>query len=208
MKVIIITLFLCLVLNTSLFPQALDNIDAKIDSLSKLKQYYIDLIEKLTIQIRDLENKKTEILDKESPGVETITLNKAPMYENPEEKSKIIYTISKNTKISVLNYESHYYRVKYKDYIGWVLKNDIAQNEELFEIKQKKLVNKYDIEIAKDILDEKIWLDMTKEMVIDSWGYPLKVSRVVNVWGVIENWQYEDTNLSFKDGKLQRWQDF
>jgi len=208
MKGIIITLFLCLVLNTSLFPQALDNIDAKIDSLSKLKQYYIDLIEKLTIQIRDLENKKTEILDNKRPGVATITLNKTPLNENPEEKSKIIYTISKNTKISVLDYESHYYRVKYKEYIGWVWKNDIAQNEDLYELKQKKLVSKYDIEIAKDILDEKIWLDMTKEMVIDSWGYPLKVSRVVNVWGVIENWQYEDTNLSFKDGKLQRWQDF
>lgn len=79
------------------------------------------------------------------------------------------------------------------------------------EAKHKKLSDKYGIEIANKIISGKIWLGMTKEMAIESWGRADDINRTVTsnmireqwVYGGISNRQY----LYFENGILTTWQD-
>ena len=57
------------------------------------------------------------------------------------------------------------------------------------------------------ISDKKIWIGMTKEMAIESWGRPEDINRTVGSFGVHEQWIYGDTFVYFEDGKLTSWQD-
>lgn len=56
------------------------------------------------------------------------------------------------------------------------------------------------------------WIGMTCDMAIMSMGRPNKVNRSVGSWGVDEQWVYEgynydNTYLYFRNGKLTSWQD-
>ena len=39
-------------------------------------------------------------------------------------------------------------------------------------MKERTIIKKYGTQRGNKILAEKIWIDMTKEMIIDSWGMP------------------------------------
>lgn len=196
-----------LFINNPGLSQSLENIDAKIDSLLKIKDYYLNLIDEINIKIKDLETKKNAILNEEPEFLETTTVNAAGIYENPDNSTKIVCKIAKGEKIEILDYQTQYYKVKYSEYIGWISRFDIGITRKIHDLKIQTLVQKYGIDIAKDIIDEKIWLEMTKEMVIDSWGLPQKVMRTVLKSGENEQWYYENTYLYFQNGKLISWQD-
>jgi len=94
-------------------------------------------------------------------------------------------------------------------------KKVLAKKQE--EIKQKQenerkalisyLTTKYGAATATKILNNEVWLGMTKEMVLDSRGKPSDINRSVGSWGVNEQWVYGDQYLYFENGKLTSWQD-
>ena len=74
--------------------------------------------------------------------------------------------------------------------------------------RKKKLTEKYGESIAQKIVSESIWIGMTSEMAIESWGRPKDINRTVTQYGTSEQWIYSSKNyLYFENGKLTAWQD-
>jgi len=70
------------------------------------------------------------------------------------------------------------------------------------------LVQKYGKEVADKIIAKKIWIGMTREMAMESWGYPEDINRSVGSWGVHEQWVYSNNRyLYIENGILTSWQD-
>lgn len=85
------------------------------------------------------------------------------------------------------------------------------EREKLLEKKEKRLIyltEKFGRQNALKIIDNKISLGMTKEMVRESWGGPKDINRTVGSWGIHEQWVYHGNSyLYFEDGILTSWQD-
>jgi hypothetical protein len=100
--------------------------------------------------------------------------------------------------------------IPYKDYL--LKLSQIEKQKKIAVEKQQKenlnrLVKKYGKYNAKLILQNKIKIGMTKEMVIESWGKPEHISRTVTASVVHEQWVYGDSYLYFDNGILTAWQD-
>lgn len=80
------------------------------------------------------------------------------------------------------------------------------RQENVVKFKQS-LIDKYGSYNAKRILERKIWIGMTDELAIESWGKPNDINRSVGSWGVHEQWVYSSTYLYFENGILTSWQD-
>ncbi|WP_243374601.1 hypothetical protein [Geotalea sp. SG265] len=58
------------------------------------------------------------------------------------------------------------------------------------------------------IANGKIFIGMTKDEAVASWGKPQDINRSAGSWGINEQWVYGDrTYLYFKNGRLTSWQD-
>lgn len=81
--------------------------------------------------------------------------------------------------------------------------------EAAIRARENKIRSKYSASIAEKILKRQIWLGMTKDMLIDSWGYPGydDINRTVGSWGVHEQWIYNDTYVYLENGIVTSWQD-
>ena len=69
-----------------------------------------------------------------------------------------------------------------------------------------------DATTLEKILNHKITIGMTKQLVKFSWGNPRDINRTVSSWGIREQWVYGDWPdnyrlLYFRDGILTSWQD-
>ncbi|TNF31615.1 MAG: hypothetical protein EP314_00745 [Bacteroidetes bacterium] len=73
--------------------------------------------------------------------------------------------------------------------------------------KLEQLVSKYGRANGEKIFKGIIWLGMTKEMVLDSWGNPEQTNRSVGSWGVHEQLVYGSQYLYIRDNRLSSWQD-
>jgi flagellar biosynthesis GTPase FlhF len=84
-----------------------------------------------------------------------------------------------------------------------------AEAEARKKAKEQRIRSKYSSRIANKILNRTIWIGMTKEMLIDSWGQPSddNINRSVGSWGVHEQWIYGDTYVYLENGKVTSWQD-
>jgi hypothetical protein len=84
-----------------------------------------------------------------------------------------------------------------------------AQKRAIVAEKRKStILAKYGQVDGQNILDGKIWVGMTKEMALESWGKPENINRTVNANSVREQWVYGlGTYLYFDDGILTTWQD-
>lgn len=69
-----------------------------------------------------------------------------------------------------------------------------AKNAIEYEARIRMLAKKYGISISDKILQGKIWIGMTKEMAIDSWGKPDHINKDTNAYGIKEQWIYENQN--------------
>jgi hypothetical protein len=66
-----------------------------------------------------------------------------------------------------------------------------------------KLMKKYGKNFAETIINNKVSIDMTKEMCRDSWGAPNSINKTTNAYGYSEQWVYGDGDyLYFDNGKL------
>lgn len=73
--------------------------------------------------------------------------------------------------------------------------------------RKERLKKKYGDINGEKIFNGYIWLGMTKEMIIDSWGETHRINRSVGVWGVHEQWIYSGSYLYIDNGILTSWQD-
>jgi len=64
------------------------------------------------------------------------------------------------------------------------------------------LVNKWGYTNGKRIAEGKLWLGMTVEMTLESWGIPYRVNRSNGSWGKREQWIYSEAYLYFENGVL------
>lgn len=67
------------------------------------------------------------------------------------------------------------------------------------------LENKYGTSMASSLIAGKIWRGMSREMVRDSWGKPLKINRVISGNTIKEEWIYKNTWLYIEDDELMTW---
>lgn len=79
----------------------------------------------------------------------------------------------------------------------------IQQNEQY----KKSLISRYGLSNTEKILQHKIWIGMTREMLISSWGNPNDINRTVGSFGVHEQFVYGSTYVYVENGKLTSWQD-
>jgi hypothetical protein len=84
----------------------------------------------------------------------------------------------------------------------------VSEAEKNQRIRNAALIKKYGSTIADKIITGKIWIGMTDEMALESWGKPEKNNRSVGSWGVHEQWIYHnDVYVYFENGILTSWQD-
>lgn len=67
------------------------------------------------------------------------------------------------------------------------------------------LENKYGTDMAVRLAAGKIWKGMDSEMVLDSWGKPLNINRVISDNSVREEWIYKNAWLYIRDDMLLTW---
>ncbi len=88
------------------------------------------------------------------------------------------------------------------------LENEKKNQTEKSKKLKEELTKKYGSIVAQKIMSGKIWIGMTSEMALDSWGEPKDINRTVTNYGTNEQWVYSDKNfLYFENGKLTAWQD-
>lgn len=79
---------------------------------------------------------------------------------------------------------------------------------EAARIKRKQeLINKFGTQNAIDILSGKIWIGMSKEMLLESWGRPKDINRTVTSTNVREQWVYESQYVYLENNIVTAWQD-
>jgi len=81
------------------------------------------------------------------------------------------------------------------------------RKEESRKKREEFLIRKYSNSVARKIINKEIWIGMTKDMMLDSWGYPEDINRSVGSWGVHEQCIYGDTNVYVENGTVTSWQD-
>ncbi len=158
------------------------------------------------------------------------TVSKTYLRDEPSIFGKKIATIPKGTRLKVIGFKGTMWEVEYGEMHGYVIKLDVEKDEieEVFKAKEKlldaqiqnfndkkrkeqfkkaqenrkiRLVEKYGSLTGKTIIDSKISIGMTKEMVIDSWGKPSDINTTITEYGVHEQWVYgSGSYVYFEDG--------
>lgn len=156
----------------------------------------------------------------------TATLKmEANFRQEPNPFSTILATIPKGTAIGIrYDPDSDFLIGEYKGQIGYL--NALyfeSIPEEISSLITKRnrrkvasrdsdkigaLTNKWGGANAIRIFVKEVWIGMTAEMALESWGRPKDISRTTNSFGVHEQWVYPDNKyLYFTDGILTSWQD-
>jgi len=139
------------------------------------------------------------------------------------------------TTLAVLDYDVKFrdFRIKTfyenKEHLGYINKDYLVVNNpmqklieettKLAEAKANKirekaskkrhqsLIKRFGKRNGEKIFKGVIWIGMTKEMALESWGKPEDINRTVSVLSVHEQWVYGNAYLYFEGGILTSWQD-
>lgn len=88
------------------------------------------------------------------------------------------------------------------------LKIEHAEKQKEFEKRKEELKKKYGDWAGERIANKTIWIGMTEEMLLDSWGYPLETNRTVTPNLVRKQFVYPNYKYVYTDnGKVSAWQD-
>ena len=200
----------------SIFNDSINILNNKIDSLR-----YISLSNS-GIEIYTIVTASTELIDNPSyKGRKISSLSKGDTIKVIDFEKKYYKAISNNKLGYVL-----YLYVESNDKLKELKKIKQSKEREILEQERKKeqqlaneqkeqqdkfrksnLISQYGQNNGVRIYENKIWIGMTKEMAIDSWGEPDDINRTVGNWGVHEQWIYGNTYVYFENGKLTSWQD-
>ncbi len=88
------------------------------------------------------------------------------------------------------------------------LRNNLSELDQVLNKCYSELfTKKYGEEIGWRVLNKRIWIGMTDEMVRDGWGSPDRENKNTEPWGVFIQLYYGDIIFFFRDGKLTDWQE-
>lgn len=161
----------------------------------------------------------------------TATLKSATrLFGEKDDLTTVIMIIPNGSVVEVLGSDSAYYQVIYEDNEGYILKKhaslnskpdkelsqkpqpDVQQESRQVQPEQRQRISrfsylerKYGSNVASRLIEGKIWLGMTAEMVKDSWGSPQKINRVISGNYIKEEWTYNNTWLYIEDDILREW---
>lgn len=75
-------------------------------------------------------------------------------------------------------------------------------------IKLQELTQKFGASNAKKIMQHKIWIGMTKGMLLESWGKPIDINRTVTQNLISEQWVYYNYKYVYLENNVvTSWQD-
>jgi hypothetical protein len=180
-----------------------------------------------TDMLQDLENKNTD----NQNITATATLKSATrLFADENDLTTVIQVIPAGSNVSVLGSDSTYLHVIFEDNEGYILKrhatidktqtvttqslnsqqkNQDSQADQSNQAEEMSrftyLENKYGTNMAARLNAGKIWKGMNSDMVKDSWGNALKISRVISGNIIQENWFYQNTWLYFENNVLVDW---
>jgi len=156
----------------------------------------------------------------------TVKLKQASrLFKYKDDLTSVIVVLPAGTSLVITGSEEDYYKVKYENEEGYILKShaeiEMKSSDEL-EVKEKPAVvsqeepvremtrleyleKKYGTRIATQIYAGKIWKGMTSQMVLDSWGKPQKINRSITGNYTREEWIYKNTWLFIENNTLVDW---
>jgi hypothetical protein len=89
------------------------------------------------------------------------------------------------------------------DEIDKLLGQDFDKEERL-----EALIKKYGKKKGPMIAEGRVWVGVSPEMALDSWGKPDSKKRSEGSWGVNETWNYPGGKyIFFENGRLSKWKD-
>lgn len=206
-----------------LFSQNGNTYKSKIDSLNTLKGQVDTQIERLNAQKKELNNQimminnevsKNELVNRPSKKIMAIVnFIGGTIYDKPA--GNVLIRISTGDTVYVLEeYVKPFFKVIYKNYVGFMSYSSIDNNVQVMEIvnsdiaktnpKLARLTREYGEGIARRILKGDYWIGMTAGQAYDSLGSPDKTNLSKGEWGEHEQWIYrsKDLYLYFENGKL------
>lgn len=159
----------------------------------------------------------------ELPQTETVdpfwveTTSAVRLFRDMGNSSSVIMYIPLKETVEVYEEIDEYYSAIYQGEKGYILKAKVkplnfqaaAESADVTpENKKDKLAylqEKYDSKTADALFNHKVWVGMTTQMALDSWGYPISMDRYLRVEKKYEDWNYTKYTLVFEDSKLIRW---
>jgi len=213
----------------SIQSETIDCLSVKLDSLnSKLTEVDMNIKhlnnekEKIITQIANIKQQmyKPEYDFDSSKGIITTLKYEGALRDKPLVSGNKIKILSAGDTIIVYNeYKKPYFKVSFKNIIGYLSYGAIKLNDTLNEIidpnysfknkRFERLTKKYGSSVASKIMKKKYWIGMTKDMARSSLGSPNEINKTTGSWGIHEQWIYEkkDLYLYFENGKLSSFQD-
>jgi len=149
--------------------------------------------------------------------------------------ASVIVILPAGSVVDILDIDSTYLYVSYENYEGYISRNhamagnvtavpdrttnqynNVQQTQPQSTIpssaeksqttRNTYLENKYGYDIASELLKMKIWKGMTADMVLDSWGNPREINRVISGNDIKEEWLYNTSLLYIENDVLVNWQ--
>jgi len=139
-----------------------------------------------------------------------------------DDLTTVIMVLPSGTEVEILDSDSTYLYVFIEDYEGYIYKHHavisevslpvatepVQQTQPVQERKVSRftyLENKYGSNMAAKLMAGKIWKGMSAEMIIDSWGNPNKINRVISGNVIKEEWIFRNTWLYIENDMLAEW---
>lgn len=150
----------------------------------------------------------------------------ARLFSMKYDLTSVIMVIPSGTVVNVLGGDSTYFHVKYGEDEGYIYRKEAvlsadpvtdqktvtSQQEENYIQPQDKqqdrktyLEEKYGTSVGSKMMAGKIWKGMTAEMILDSWGKPVKINRTINTDLIREEWIYKNSWLFIENNSLIDW---
>jgi len=149
----------------------------------------------------------------------------ARLFSMKYDLTSVIMVIPSGTVVNVIGSDSTYYKVKYGEDEGYIYRKDatltadpVAPEKTVVQQpennpqpqgdqvdRQTYLQDKYGTVVASKMIAGKIWKGMSAEMILDSWGKPLKINRTINADLIREEWIYKNSWLFIENNSLVEW---
>jgi len=87
------------------------------------------------------------------------------------------------------------------------LKSNRVAAENRLKLRRSKFHEKYGIEVGEKIASQKIWIGMTEEMLLDSWGKPHDINKTVTQFTNKSQYVYGNGQYVYvENGSVTAWQ--
>ncbi|MFC3881276.1 hypothetical protein ACFOSV_13875 [Algoriphagus namhaensis] len=164
------------------------------------------------------------------PKKVTAIYKDTPLRENPDVNDEIIKKIPSGASLDVIGYSDAYLKVKYESIEGFVnykivrsysteygnfrkyaekIESDRKreENRKADLEKDRQMIEKYGQSVGTKINEGKIWVGMTEEMLLDSWGKPEDINITQTTYSIRKQFVYGLGRYVYVvNGKVDAWQ--